>query len=74
MIKYIKYCLKEIIIMPSILTHYYFIKDSNKEKFTFLENEEKVMYLGAQGVDPFYYYGNIFKRPCRSGKGKRKNL
>ena len=54
MIKYIKYCLKEIIIMPSILTHYYFIKDSNKEKFTFLENEEKVMYLGAQGVDPFY--------------------
>ena len=48
--------------MPSILTHYYFIKDSNKEKFTFLENEEKVMYLGAQGVDPFYYYGNILNR------------
>ena len=48
--------------MPSILTHYYFIKDTNKENIPFLENEEKVMYLGAQGVDPFYYYGNIINR------------
>ena len=26
--------------MPSILTHYYFIKDTNKENIPFLENEE----------------------------------
>ena len=48
--------------MPSILTHYYFIKDTNKENIPFLENEEKACLLGAQGVDPFYYYGNILNR------------
>ena len=48
--------------MPSILTHYYFIKDTNKENIPFLENEENACLLGVQGVDPFYYYGNILNR------------
>ena len=48
--------------MPSILTHYFFINDCINENYPFLKNEEKIALLGAQGTDPFYFYGNLFKR------------
>ena len=48
--------------MPSILTHYYFINDCINESFPFLKNEERIALLGAQGTDPFYFYGNLLKR------------
>ena len=48
--------------MPSILTHYYFINDCINENYPFLENEKDIACLGAQGTDPFYFYGNLLKR------------
>lgn len=47
--------------MPSILTHYFFINECINESYPFLKNEEKIALLGAQGTDPFYFYGNLFK-------------
>lgn len=47
--------------MPSILTHYYFINDCLNEKYEFLKNEKEIALLGAQGTDPFYFYGNLIK-------------
>lgn len=48
--------------MPSILTHYYFINDCLDDKYEFLKNEKEIALLGAQGTDPFYFYGNLLKR------------
>lgn len=47
--------------MPSILTHYFFINNCIDNKYTFLNNHKDVALLGAQGTDPFYFYGNLFK-------------
>lgn len=47
--------------MPSILTHYFFINDCFNDNYSFLKNENKIALLGAQGTDPFYFYGNLFK-------------
>ncbi len=48
--------------MPSVLTHYFFINDCLNENYPFLENEKDIAILGAQGTDPFYFYGGLFKR------------
>lgn len=47
--------------MPSILTHYFFINDCLNDSYPFLTNENKIAILGAQGTDPFYFYGNLIK-------------
>ncbi len=48
--------------MPSILTHYFFVNDCINENYSFLKNEKEIALLGAQGTDPFYFYGNLLKR------------
>lgn len=48
--------------MPSVLAHYFFVNDCINEKYPFLINENEIACLGAQGTDPFYFYGNLFKR------------
>ena len=46
--------------MPSILTHYFFINDCFKS-YDFLLSNKNIALLGAQGTDPFYFYGNLLK-------------
>lgn len=46
--------------MPSILTHYFFINDCF-DNYDFLLNNKSIALLGAQGTDPFYFYGNLLK-------------
>ena len=46
--------------MPSILTHYFFINDC-LDNYDFLLNDKSIALLGAQGTDPFYFYGNLLK-------------
>ena len=52
--------------MPSILTHQYFanqIIQQFKNKLTFLESNQALVWVGSQGPDPFFFYGNApFKR------------
>lgn len=43
--------------MPSILTHYGFNKTVFDEKIEFLKNNEDIYLVGAQGPDPFFFYG-----------------
>jgi hypothetical protein len=48
--------------MPAIITHYTFAKEANGgAPHPFLE----ALYLGAQGPDPFFFYGQypFKKRP-----------
>ena len=46
--------------MPSILTHYFFINDC-LDNYDYLLNDKSIALLGAQGTDPFYFYGNLLK-------------
>ena len=46
--------------MSSILTHYFFINDCFY-KYDFVLNNKSIALLGAQGTDPFYFYGNLLK-------------
>lgn len=48
--------------MPSILTHYFFINSCLDSKNEFINKNKQIALLGAQGTDPFYFYGNLFKR------------
>lgn len=45
--------------MPSVLTHYGFNKEVFNNKISFLENNEDIYLLGAQGPDPFFFYGIV---------------
>ena len=45
--------------MPSILTHYGFNKEVIDNNLEFLKNNEDIYLLGAQGPDPFFFYGII---------------
>lgn len=45
--------------MPSVLTHYGFNKEVLDNKLDFLKNNEDIYLLGAQGPDPFFFYGII---------------
>jgi len=45
--------------MPSVLTHYGFNKEVLDNKLEFLKNNEDIYLLGAQGPDPFFFYGII---------------
>lgn len=46
--------------MSSILTHYFFINDCF-DNYDFVLNNKSIALLGAQGTDPFYFYGNLLK-------------
>ena len=43
--------------MPSILTHYGFNKALFDQKLDFLKDNEDIYLVGAQGPDPFFFYG-----------------
>ena len=45
--------------MPSVLTHYGFNKEVIDENLSFLKGNEDVYMVGAQGPDPFFFYGII---------------
>ena len=45
--------------MPSILTHYGFNKDVIDSEIKFLKGNEDIYLVGAQGPDPFFFYGII---------------
>jgi hypothetical protein len=47
--------------MPSLLTHQWFsqrIIDHYQTQFPFLKDHAAMVYLGAQGPDPFFFYGH----------------
>ncbi len=43
--------------MPSVLTHYGFNKELFNDKIGFLKGNEDIYLVGAQGPDPFFFYG-----------------
>lgn len=45
--------------MPSVLTHYGFNKEVLNNDISFLKNNHDIYLLGAQGPDPFFFYGII---------------
>ena len=45
--------------MPSILTHYGFNKELFDNNIKFLKDNEDIYLVGAQGPDPFFFYGII---------------
>lgn len=45
--------------MPSILTHYGFNKEVFDNSINFLNSNEDVYLVGAQGPDPFFFYGIV---------------
>ena len=45
--------------MPSVLTHYGFNKDVLDNKVKFLKGNEDIYLAGAQGPDPFFFYGIV---------------
>lgn len=56
--------------MPSLLTHQWFadqILDHVQGDFSFINEHRQVVYLGAQGPDPFFFYG---RAPFASRKNK----
>lgn len=54
--------------MPSVLTHYGFNKLVFDNKINFLNNNEDIYFLGAQGPDPFFFYGIV---PFFKNKGAK---
>ena len=45
--------------MPSVLTHYCFNKEIFDNSIQFLKGNEDIYLVGAQGPDPFFFYGII---------------
>lgn len=43
--------------MPSVLTHYGFNKELFDNSIEFLKDNEDIYLVGAQGPDPFFFYG-----------------
>lgn len=54
--------------MPSVLTHYGFNKEVFDNKIVFLKNNEDIYLVGAQGPDPFFFYGIIPVLKNKNGK------
>ena len=54
--------------MPSVLTHYGFNKELYNKSIKFLEKNEDIYLLGAQGPDPFFFYGIIPFMGDKNGK------
>lgn len=54
--------------MPSVLTHYGFNKDLINNEITFLKGNEDIYLVGAQGPDPFFFYGIIPFLKSKNGK------
>lgn len=54
--------------MPSILTHYGFNKEVLDNSINFLCNNEDVYLVGAQGPDPFFFYGIVPFLKSKNGK------
>jgi len=58
--------------MPSVLTHYGFNKEVLDNKVEFLKGNEDIYLVGAQGPDPFFFYGIIPFFGGKKGKFVRK--
>jgi hypothetical protein len=58
--------------MPSVLTHYGFNKEVFDDKVSFLRDNEDIYLVGAQGPDPFFFYGIIPFLGDKNGKEIRK--
>jgi len=58
--------------MPSVLTHYGFNKLVFDNKINFLKNNEDIYLLGAQGPDPFFFYGIVPFFKSKNSKTIRK--
>lgn len=58
--------------MPSILTHYGFNKEVYNSNNSFLKNNEDIYLLGAQGPDPFFFYGLVPFLNSKNGKVTRE--
>ena len=58
--------------MPSVLTHYGFNKEVFDNKISFLKNNEDVYLVGAQGPDPFFFYGIVPFFKSKNSKEVRK--
>lgn len=54
--------------MPSVLTHYVFNKKVLDYNNQFLKGNEDIYFLGAQGPDPFFFYGLIPFLKSKNGK------
>jgi hypothetical protein len=57
--------------MPSLLTHHYFaslVIEKYKKVMPFLLDHYSVVTLGAQGPDPFFFYGNAPFKARRNSK------
>lgn len=57
--------------MPSILTHYGFNKEIYNTQYPYLNNNEDAYLLGAQGPDPFFFYGLVPFLSSKNGKVTR---
>ena len=57
--------------MPSVLTHYGFNKDLLDDTISFLKDNEDIYLVGAQGPDPFFFYGIIPFIEAKKGKEVR---
>lgn len=58
--------------MPSVLTHYGFNKLVLDKKIEFLNGNEDIYLLGAQGPDPFFFYGIVPFFKAKNPKEVRK--
>ena len=58
--------------MPSVLTHYGFNKKLFDKKIKFLNDNEDIYLVGAQGPDPFFFYGIIPFTGSKEGKVIRR--
>lgn len=58
--------------MPSVLTHYGFNKEVLDYNIEFLKGNEDIYLVGAQGPDPFLFYGIIPFMGSRNGDEIRK--
>lgn len=58
--------------MPSILTHYGFNKELYDTNNVFLKDNEDIYLLGAQGPDPFFFYGLVPFLKLKNGKDIRE--
>lgn len=58
--------------MPSVLTHYGFNKEVFDDDIKFLKNNDDIYYVGAQGPDPFFFYGIVPFFGSTNGKVIRK--
>lgn len=58
--------------MPSVLTHYGFNKSVLDNEINFLKGNEDIYLVGAQGPDPFFFYGIIPSFKFRNSSNIRK--